>query len=157
MRNGHAARQTLGWREWLALPELGIDRIKAKVDSGARSSCLHALDIEEYTRAGQPQVRFRFERAPGLWHRFHAPVVDRRVVRDSGGHRTLRPFIRTEAVLGTQRWWIELNLTPRTDMLFSMLLGRTAMQGRFLVDPSRSYLQGEPALTLSPLAAGVRS
>ena len=156
MRNGVAGLQILGWREWLALPELGIQRIKAKVDSGARSSCLHALDIEEYRQHGRDHVRFRFERAPGDWDTFHAPVVDRRAVRDSGGHRTVRPFIRTEAVLGEARWPIELNLATRTDMLFPMLLGRTAMLGRFVIDPSRSYVLGAPAPTSFPLA-GVRS
>lgn len=146
MHTVHRPLQVLGWREWLSLPELGVERIKAKVDSGARSSCLHAQQIEEFSSAGRDWVRFRFEQSPGLWAPFAAPVVDRREVRDSGGHRTMRPFIRTTVVLGQQRWLIELNLAPRTEMLFPMLLGRTAMLGRFLVDPSRSYLLSDSAV-----------
>jgi hypothetical protein len=145
MRKGRKPLQVLGWREWLALPDLGVQRIKAKVDSGARSSCLHARQIEEFVREGSDWVRFRFEQSPGAWADFAAPVVDRREVRDSGGHRTVRPFIRTQVVLGDQSWMIELNLAPRTEMLFPMLLGRTAMIGRFLVDPSRSYLLSDSA------------
>lgn len=145
MRKGQQPLQVLGWREWLALPDLGVQRIKAKVDSGARSSCLHARQIEEFVSDGRDWVRFRFEQSPGLWADFAAPVVDRREVRDSGGHRTMRPFIRTPVVLGEQRWLIELNLAPRTEMLFPMLLGRTAMTGRFLIDPARSYLLSDSA------------
>lgn len=133
----------LGWREWLCLPELGIRAIKAKVDTGARSSALHALGIDEFEEAGRPMVRFVIEAEPNLWRRCQAPVIDWREVRDSGGHRTLRPFIRTPLLLAGQCYPIEINLTPRTDMLFPMLLGRTAMHGRFLVDPSASFLQGE--------------
>lgn len=143
MPKGQRLPQVLGWREWLCLPEFGVARIKAKVDSGARSSCLHAQRIEEYRESGHDKVRFQLEQAGGQWTTFSATVVDRREVRDSGGHRTIRPFIRTPVVLGDQRWSIELNLAPRTEMLFPMLLGRTAMVGRFLIDPSRSYLLGD--------------
>jgi len=141
-QRGASGLQVIGWREWLGLPELGIALIKAKIDSGARSSCLHALDISEFRQHGIDYVRFTIERRRGTWAEYQAPVVDRREVRDSGGHRSLRPFIRTELDLGGECWPIELNLAPRGDMLFSMLLGRTAMVGRFLVDPARSYLLG---------------
>lgn len=143
MHNGGKILAVLGWREWMALPQLGVRLIKAKVDTGARSSCLHALDIEEYRKNGADWVRFRIQVAPGRLRALKQPVVDRREVRDSGGHRTVRPFIRTRLQLGGAEWPIELNLATRTDMLFSMLLGRTAIMGRFLVDPGRSYVCGD--------------
>lgn len=158
MQNGGKILAVLGWREWMALPQLGIRLIKAKVDTGARSSCLHALDIEEYKKRGADWVKFRIRVAPGRMRTLRQPVVDRREVRDSGGHRTMRPFIRTNLQLAGEEWPIELNLATRTDMLFSMLLGRTATMGRFLVDPGRSYVCGDyenpPQLDL-PLPAPV--
>jgi len=134
--------QVLGWREWLSLPDLGIRRIKAKVDTGARSSCLHALQIEEFRRARRDWVSFVIEVEPSRLEQRVAPVVDRREVRDSGGHRTVRPFIRTQVCLANNCWPIELNLAARGDMLFSMLLGRTAMLGRYMVNPKLSYTKG---------------
>lgn len=142
MPTGARPLAVLGWREWMALPELGIVAIKAKVDSGARSSCLHATEITEFRFRKRDWVRFQIQQSPGTWVELEAPVVDRREVRDSGGHRTLRPFIRTALTLAGDTWPIELNLAPRTDMLFSMLLGRTAMNGRFVIDPACSYLCG---------------
>ena len=136
--------QLLGWREWLALPELGLRAIRAKVDTGARSSALHVeysdserVDGVEWVRFGiRPSRRSKVREC-------RAAVVDRREVTDSGGKRTLRVFIRTRLRLGGQCYPIELNLTQRRDMLFPMLLGRTALAGRWLVDPAGSFLQGE--------------
>jgi hypothetical protein len=139
----------LGWREWLALPDLGIRAIRAKVDSGARSSALHVDALETDFRDGVEWVRFHlgsggmFDSAmDGEWA--EAPVLDRRIVTDSGGHRTERIFIRTTLRMSGAAWPVEINLSHRRNMLFPMLLGRTAMAGRFLVDPQRSFVLGEP-------------
>jgi hypothetical protein len=136
----------LGWREWLSLPELGIVAIRAKVDTGARSSALHVLDQECFRRDGVEIVRFLLDTGvPGATPQpAEAAVLDRRHVTDSGDHRTERIFIRTRLRLAGIEWEAEVNLTQRRNMLFPMLLGRTALAGRFLVDPASSFLQGDP-------------
>jgi hypothetical protein len=138
----------LGWREWLAIPDLGIARIKAKVDTGARSSCLHTCGLEIYEDAsGEKRVRFAVHplpRRPNLTAECDRPLVASRVVRDSGGHEEERPFIRVPVVLGPYEWEVEFSLTRRDNMKFRMLLGRSAMKHRFLVDPTLSYLVGKP-------------
>jgi hypothetical protein len=137
----------LGWREWVALPGLGVRSIRAKVDSGARSSSLHVLEQRLFEREGRTHVRFVLEHGPGesLRETLEAPVVDQREVTDSGGHRENRVFIGTLLLLpGGQQWPIELNLTERRNMAFPMLLGRTALRRRCLVNPARSWLQGVP-------------
>ena len=142
----------LGWREWLALPDLGIVAVRAKVDTGARSSALHVLDQECFHRAGVECVRFLLDTGvPGAAPQpAEAPVLDRRRVTDSGGHQTERVFIRTRLRLAGQDWEAEVNLAQRRNMLFPMLLGRTALAGRFLVDPAASFLQGDPPEGLAP-------
>lgn len=134
--------QVLGWREWLALPELGIARIKAKVDTGARSSALHAFAIE-HPAPGRVRFGIRPLRKSGEAVWCEAPLLEERYVTDSGGHRELRPFIRTPVVLGRKTWNIEVSLTARDTMRFRMLLGRTALEGRFLVDPASSFITGK--------------
>ncbi|MDZ3822574.1 MAG: ATP-dependent zinc protease [Pseudoxanthomonas sp.] len=135
----------VGWREWLRLPALGIPAIKAKVDTGARSSALHVDRLEAFSVGGAPWVRFSLRPASAIATiEAEAPVLDRRPVTDSGGRTSERPFIVTDVELAGRRWPIEVNLTSRTNMLFPMLLGRTAMAGRLWVDPARSYCLGTP-------------
>ena len=143
---------TLGWREWVSLPELGIEHIKAKVDTGARTSALHGFSIEDFVIEGVQRVRFRIhpiQRDNSTEMQCTADVVDRRVVRDSGGHQELRWVIRTTIGIGPHRWPAEFSLTSRDDMMFRMLLGRTAMVRRAVVNPARSYLVGEKPAGLS--------
>lgn len=134
----------LGWREWLGLPDLGIIRTKAKIDTGARSSTLHALDIEIFEQLHPPIVRFRTyadSRDLGSLVSAEANLLETRQVRSSSGQAEIRPIILTQIALGNRYWSIELTLTNRTRMRFPMLLGRQAIRGHFLVDPGRSFLQ----------------
>lgn len=137
---------TVGWREWLALPELGIPAIKAKIDTGARTSALHAFEMETFEMDGRPKVRFGIHpmrKRTDIEIFCVADIVAERVVRDSGGHREKRVVIETPIHIGKRQWAVEITLTNRDTMLFRMLIGRTAMQGRMLVDPSKSYLTGK--------------
>lgn len=136
---------TVGWREWCALPELGLSHIKAKVDTGARTSCLHAFEVEAFTKNDEAWVRFAIhpqQKNQDLIARCQARVLDQRTVTDSGGHRERRYVIETLLSLGGHQWPIEVTLTNRDSMLFRMLLGRTAMAGRITVDPAASFLLG---------------
>ena len=143
-----ASRSALGWREWASLPEIGIPSIQVKVDTGARTSALNAHDIEPFDRNGCQWVRFKLR---GEQHQTDdivcaAKVKDVRVVKDSGGHAEERFVI--EAVVGIgalpESWPIEITLANRGGMSFAMLLGRTAIRRRFLVDPARSFVAGIP-------------
>jgi hypothetical protein len=137
----------VGWREYLALPDLGVTRIKAKIDTGARSSALHAFNVERFRRRGKIMVRFAIQplqRSNKKVVVAEAEMVDERVVRSSNGVHDLRPVIITTVELLGQSWPIELTLASRDAMGFRMLLGRQALVDRFLIDPGRSYLAGRP-------------
>lgn len=139
-------RIVLGWREWVDLPELGLNHLKAKVDTGARTSALHAFELRTFEEGGKQRVEFKMhpnQRDTETVVVCVADIVDERIVRDSGGHKEERFVIETPVRIGDQEWPIEVTLTARDDMLFRMLLGRTAMKGRAIVDPSRSYLSGK--------------
>ncbi len=135
----------IGWKEWLFFPDLEIPAIKAKIDTGARTSAIHTFSIEEYTVQGQLMVRFGvhpLQKRRDVELFCEAPVVDRRRVKDSGGHTEMRYFIETTVVLGERKWPIHMTLTNRDRMMFRMLLGRTALEKRFIIDPGRAYLGG---------------
>jgi hypothetical protein len=133
----------LGWRERVALPQLGIGLLKAKLDTGARSSSLHVDSLQEFHRDGATWLRFTMHlgRREPLAICCEAPALDRRAVTDTGGRRTERWFIRSQLQLAGQSFSVDINLTDRRHMLFPLLLGRTALSGRFAVDPARSYTQ----------------
>ncbi len=134
----------IGWREIVALPELGIDRVKAKIDTGARSSALHAFHVKKFSKEGTEMIRFQvhpLQRNNHYTVTAEAEVIDWREVKNSGGIAQLRPVIETIVELGGQNWKIELTLTNRDEMGFRMLLGRQAVRQKFLVDSGNSFLQ----------------
>lgn len=147
--NEKKLKKTIGWREWIRIPALGIEQIKVKIDTGARTSALHALDIQRFEHDGVKMVRFRLhplQRSKQEVLEAQAPVLDEREVRSSNGQVQMRIVIRVMMVLGGDSWPIDVTLTNRDMMGFRMLLGREALRGRYLVDAGRSYLGGEPPL-----------
>ncbi|GAB4521106.1 MAG: ATP-dependent zinc protease [Parvularculaceae bacterium] len=145
-----SAKPVIGWREWIGLPDLGVARIKAKIDTGARTSSLHAFRIKKVSGPSGPEVEFfihpvQHQAEPEIACR--APVHDEREIRSSTGHRQTRYVIITRVALAggphglpCESWPIELTLTSRDEMGFRMLLGRQAVRGRFMVDPGASFL-----------------
>lgn len=137
---------TLGWREWVGLPALKIRQIKAKVDTGARTSALHAFKLRSFVEGNKERVEFQMHPIQNDNETVVsciADVLDKRVVTDSGGHKEERFVISTDLSIGKHTWPIEVTLTARDDMLFRMLLGRTAIKNIAQVDPARSYLVGK--------------
>jgi hypothetical protein len=139
------AKSVLGWRDWLSIPELGITRIKVKVDTGARSSSMHAEQIEVFERDGTRFVGFELEHSAavilaGPRTRLELPLFDLRWITSSNGNRQKRPIIRIAIDLGGQSWPVDMSLGPRGNMGFPMLLGREAVRRRFVVDPGRAFV-----------------
>lgn len=136
----------IGWRETLSLPKLNVDRVKAKIDTGARTSALHAFHCQEFQLEDKTMIRFQIhpiQRNNQKTVLAEAELLEYRKVRSSGGHAQIRPVIITTVKLGEQQWQVELTLTNRDVMGFRMLLGRQAVRDRFLVDPSQSFLQSD--------------
>ena len=137
----------IGWREWIKLPQLGISQIKAKVDTGARSSALYAVDLALFEKNREQWVEFTVhptQRTKQDPIRAKAKVLEFRSVKSSSGRAEIRPVIVTEITLLGKTWPVELTLADRTNMGFRMLLGREAFRGRFLVDTGKSYYGGKP-------------
>jgi hypothetical protein len=144
MNNLRSKKNIIGWREWVSLPELDIDKIKAKVDTGARTSALHAFALHPFKEGNKDKIRFDMH---PLQHNLSlvitciANITDKRWVCDSGGHREERYVITTPIIVAEQEWLIEITLTERDTMLFRMLLGRSAIRKRFIVNPARSFIK----------------
>lgn len=137
--------QTIGWREWVTLPDFGVPSVKAKIDTGARTSSLHAFGTELFRRRGRDWVRFSIhpeQRSKAGAAMVEALLLDVRTVRPSSGHAERRLVVETTIELLGDRWPIELTLTRRDAMGFRMLLGRQALRGHVLVDPGRSFVNG---------------
>ncbi len=135
----------IGWREWVSLPVLGLIAIKAKIDSGAKTSSLHAFDIFLEEEGGKTYVLFKIhplQNNSSLVISCRAIMVDRRIVTDSGGHKEERYVIRTSLHIAGVKKKVELTLTNRASMKYRMLIGRAALK-QFYVDPSQSYLAGK--------------
>lgn len=138
---------TVGWREWAALPELGVAHIKVKVDTGARTSALHAFNLKTFTKNGATWVRFEvhpLQHSQAEAVQVEAPVADWRKVKSSNGRSERRPLIRTKVVIGEQAWDVDITLTRRDLMSFRMLLGRQALRKHAIVDVSKSYVFAKP-------------
>lgn len=137
---------TVGWREWLALPELGLPAIKAKVDTGAKTSALHAFQVDTFNRQGEEWVRFNMhplQNDNDLVVECEARLLEQRQVTDSGGHQEMRYVIQTRLQIAGLDMPVQLTLTNRDSMRFRMLLGRQAMNNHMLVNPAASFLCGK--------------
>ncbi len=140
-------RKTIGWREWVQLPELGIHELKAKIDTGADNSSLHAFNMHRFEKDGVPYIRFDIhprqrKRKPSLT--CEAELVMERKVKNPGGRTELRPVIRTTLIVAGREIDALVNLTTRDEMTFRLLLGRRTIRNHFLVDPGRSYVGSRP-------------
>ena len=138
----------IGLREWIGLPELGIDKIRAKVDSGAKTSALHASDIETFIREGETWVRFNAHTGTPQKPRdvpCEALLTSYKRVRSSNGHIEERHVIRTPMVLGDQCWPVEFTLSCRKSMRYRVLLGCSAMlDGQLVINPGLRFVQAQP-------------
>lgn len=145
MKNNQARKKLIGWREWIGFPELGIDRIKAKIDTGARSSAIHAYRVRKLDDIDEPRVEFYLhpvqrQRSPEL--HCVARITDERSIKSSNGKLETRFVIITPMSLGEDIWPVELTLSDRDQMGFRVLTGRAAIRDRCIVDPGSSYLLG---------------
>jgi hypothetical protein len=141
----------IGWREWIGLPELGIEAIKVKVDSGARTSALHATRIRYLVKkSGETWVSFMVgtDCPEEQMLRVRAPLIEKRKVKSSLGHSSIRPVIQTLMRIGDESWPIEITLVNRDPMGFRMLLGRRALRRRYMIHPARSFIQSKPRADL---------
>lgn len=141
------AALSAGWREWVALPQLGLERIKAKLDTGAATSAMHAIHIRHFSVGGVDRVAFDVhpdQRTTTRTVSCVADVVDERLFKSSNGQRERRIVIRRLLAIGKRRFPIEISLTNRDTMGFRMLIGRSALRGQIVVDPTKSYAAGEP-------------
>lgn len=139
-------KMTIGWREWAAFPDIGVPRIKAKIDTGARTSAMHAWNIKEFERDGRKWVTFDVhpvQRNNRECLTCTAPVVDLRKVKSSSGHHETRYVVSVKIEIAGITRDIELTLTNRDEMGFRLLLGRTALRRHYIVDPARSYILGK--------------
>jgi len=139
----------IGACEWVALPELGIQNLRARTDTGAKSCALHASQIERFVDGGRDRVRFRLHTGrtrPDQWQMCESDLRGVRVVRSSSGQPQERFTIRTDIIIGHNRWGVDITLTNRAKMRYRMLLGRSAMKDHALVYPARTFLQGKPRL-----------
>ncbi len=136
----------IGWREWVSLPDFGIKHIKAKIDTGARSSSLHAESIEPFEVDGESWVRFNIlpvQRKDTRIVAVTAPIFDTRPIRSSSGETQDRYVIKTHLHMLGKKFEIELTLADRNQMGFRMLLGRESFRRRYLINPGKSYLGGD--------------
>jgi hypothetical protein len=142
-RKTRKGKAIIGWREWVSLPDLDVTYMKAKVDTGADTSSLHAFNVEKFERGGIDYVRFEIhpkQRSKKPTITCEAPLIIERTVKNPGGRSELRPVIRTRLIVAGQELDALVNLTSRDEMGFRMLLGRRAIRNAFVVDPGRSYL-----------------
>ena len=133
----------VGWKEWCALPELNVPLIKAKIDTGARTSSLHTLQLDPYKKNNKNYVRFivdPLQNNPKIYKECHAEIIDFRHIKNSGGHIEERIVIHTPLRMGNQEWPIEITLTNRNSMRFRMLIGRQALKSHLLINPSKAYI-----------------
>lgn len=141
--NNRSSHDVIGWREWIALPELGLTKLRAKIDTGARTAALYATDLSYQMVDGVEQVNFLLPFDDN--RRITLPVYGQRRVRNTGGVPETRTIIRTQMVLGRQRWEIDIALSNRENMLNPIILGRTSVRGRKLtINPGRSFLKDLP-------------
>lgn len=146
----HGAQEVMGWREWVSFPTLKIENIKAKVDTGARTSALHAFEVNVFEEDGLKMVDFSIHPVQYSQEKIVRCVSvlhDVRAVTDSGGHKELRPVIKTDIRLGQLTWEIEVTLTNRDDMRFRFLLGRSGLPENFLISVASSYLFKKQVMT----------
>lgn len=149
MSEPSASDLTVGWREWVSLPDLGVGWVKAKLDTGARTSSIHAYDVQEFERDGVACVRFDvrpWQKSTDDIVAAELPVHDRRDIRSSNGHIESRIVVSTTLSIAGRRIPAEFTLTDRDEMGFRMLVGREALRQGFLVDSGRSYYGGRPPL-----------